>query len=71
MTLPRSVELRWQEDVIERWLHTPGVPADAHANLLEMLRELKDEMNNLAPAQRKSTSVGSALQAEDKTRVVR
>jgi hypothetical protein len=49
MTLPRSVELRWQEDVIERWLHTPDVPADAHAILLEMLRDLKDEMNSLAP----------------------
>ena len=49
MTLSRSVELRWQEDVIERWLHTPGVPADARANLLEMLRDLKDEMNSLAP----------------------
>ena len=49
MTLPRSVELRWQEDVIERWLHTPNVPADAHAILLEMLRDLKDEMSSLAP----------------------
>jgi len=49
MTLPRSVELRWQEDVIERWLHTPGVPADAHAKLLEMLSDLKDEMNRLTP----------------------
>lgn len=49
MTLPRSVELRWQQDVIERWLHTPGVSADAHANLLEMLRDLKDELNSVAP----------------------
>jgi hypothetical protein len=63
MTLPRSVELHWQEDVIKRWLHTPDVPADAHAILLEMLRDLKDEMNSLAPAQRKSTSVENALQA--------
>jgi hypothetical protein len=70
MTLSRSVELRWQEDVIERWLHTPGVPADAHANLLEMLRDVKDELNSLARGT-ESTSVGSALQAEDKTRLVR
>jgi len=49
MTLPRSVELRWQKEVIERWLHTPGVPEDAHAKLLEMLRDVKDEMNGLPP----------------------
>jgi hypothetical protein len=50
MTLPRSVELHWQEDVIERWLlHTPGVSADAHANLREMLRDVKNEINSLAP----------------------
>ena len=48
MTLPRSVELRWQEEVIERWLHTSGVPPSAHAYLLEMLRNVKDEMNSLA-----------------------
>jgi hypothetical protein len=41
MTLPRSVELCWQKDVIEQWLNTSGVPADAHAQLLEMLRDLK------------------------------
>jgi hypothetical protein len=49
MTLPRSVELCWQKDVIERWLNTSGVPADAHAQLLEMLRDLKAEMDISAP----------------------
>lgn len=45
MTLPRSVELCWQKDVIEQWLNASGVPADAHAQLLEMLRDLKAEMD--------------------------
>ena len=56
MTLPRGVELRWQEDVIKRWLNTPGVPRDAHAQLLEMLRDLEDERSSLPPEQRKSPS---------------
>ena len=49
MTLPRSVELCWQKDVIERWLNTSGVPADAQAQLLEMLRDLKAEMDISPP----------------------
>jgi hypothetical protein len=49
MTLPRSVELCWQKDVLEQWLNTSGVPADAHAQLLEMLRDLKAEMDSLTP----------------------
>jgi hypothetical protein len=49
MTLPRSVELCWQKDVIEQWLNTSGVPTDAHAQLLEMLRDLKAEMDISAP----------------------
>ena len=49
MTLLRSVELCWQKDVIEQWLNTSGVPADARAQLLEMLRDLKAEMDISAP----------------------
>ena len=63
MTLSRSVELRWQEDVVKRWLHTPGVPADAHAILLEMLRDLNDEINSLDPAQRRPTNMGNFVVA--------
>ena len=46
MTLPRSVELRWQREVIERWLHTPGIPADAHTNLVQMLKQLETETDD-------------------------
>jgi hypothetical protein len=49
MTSLRSVELCWQKDMIERWLNTSSVPADAHAELLEMLRDLKVEMDISAP----------------------
>jgi hypothetical protein len=49
MTLPRSVELCWQKNVIEQWLNTSGVPADAHAQLLKMLRDLEAEMDLSAP----------------------
>jgi hypothetical protein len=50
MTLPRSAELQWQEETIERWLHTPGIPADARATLIEMLRNLKQEKEDLRVA---------------------
>ena len=66
MTLPRSVELCWQKDVIEQWLNTSGVPADAHAQLLEMLRDLKAEMDISAPAHLMFPNLESALQLQDK-----
>ena len=47
MTLPRSVKLQWQEEMIDRWLNTPGVPDDARSGLLEMLRNVQKEMDNL------------------------
>ena len=47
MTLPRSIELRWQEEMIDRWLNTPGVPDDARSGLLEMLSNVQKEMDNL------------------------
>ena len=48
MTLSRSAELRWQRDVIEKWLNTPGITLDARSGLLEMLKAVKEEMAELA-----------------------
>jgi hypothetical protein len=50
MTLPRSMELQWQRDVIEKWLNTASVPFDARTGLLEMLKEVKEEMGRLEAA---------------------
>jgi len=50
MTLPRSMELEWQREVIEKWLNTPGVPPDARAGLVEMLRGVREEMERLEAA---------------------
>jgi hypothetical protein len=47
MALPRSAELQWQQEIIELWLNTPGIPADARTGLLEMLRDVKEEKENL------------------------
>jgi cell division FtsZ-interacting protein ZapD len=47
MTLPRSVELQWQREIIERWLSTPGVPADAREILFEELQEVNEEIVSL------------------------
>ena len=50
MTLPRSMELEWQREVLEKWLNTPGIPPDARAGLVEMLRGVKEEMGRLEAA---------------------
>jgi hypothetical protein len=50
MTLPRSMELEWQREVIEKWLNTPEVPPDARAGLVEMLRGVREEMERLEAA---------------------
>jgi hypothetical protein len=47
MTLPRSVELKWQQEIIELWLNTPGIPTDARTSLTEMLRNVKEEREDL------------------------
>jgi hypothetical protein len=52
MTLPRGTELQWQREVIERWLNTPSIPFDARTGLLEMLKEVKEEMGRLEAATR-------------------
>ena len=47
MTLPRSAELRWQQEMIEMWLNTACVPPAAQEGLLEMLQAVKKEMEEL------------------------
>jgi hypothetical protein len=54
MTLPRSAELRWQQEVIERWLITRSVPFDAREGLLELLKRVNQEMENLESARSSS-----------------
>lgn len=39
MTSRRVLELQRQKEIIERWLDIPGIPADAHQKLVEMLAE--------------------------------
>lgn len=47
MTSLRGMELQRQKEIIERWLDTPGIPADAQTQLLEMLSDVNKEMQNL------------------------
>ena len=47
MTLPKNIELQWQRETLERWLNSPGVPADAYEVLLQQLQEVKKEIENL------------------------
>lgn len=47
MALPRSAELQWQQEIIELWLNTPGIPDDARIGLNEMLSSVKQEKENL------------------------
>jgi hypothetical protein len=47
MTLPRCIELRWQQDMIELWLCTSTIPDDSRPGLLEMLSVVKKEAENL------------------------
>ena len=53
MALPRSVELQWQKEVIERWLTTGGITPDLRPGLLEMLRVLNDELDDLETERQK------------------
>lgn len=48
MRSQRILELERQKEIIELWLHTPGIPADAHARLSDMLTEVNQEMDRLA-----------------------
>ena len=40
MTSRRVSELQREKEIIELWLHTPGIPTDARQKLLERLAEL-------------------------------
>jgi hypothetical protein len=47
MALPRSMDLQWQREVIERWLNSTDTPLDARPGLLEMLSLVNVEMEKL------------------------
>jgi hypothetical protein len=47
MTLPRSAQLQWQEEIIRLWLVTADIPPDARTELIEMLGAVKREMEEL------------------------
>lgn len=47
MTLPRSAELQWQQEIIELWLETPGIPDNSRTSLLELLETVKEEKKKL------------------------
>jgi hypothetical protein len=47
MTLPRCIELQWQQEIIELWLSTSRIPDDSRPELLEMLSVMKKEVENL------------------------
>ncbi len=44
MTLPRNIELRWQNEVIESRLNTLGISSEAREELLAVQRAVKEEM---------------------------
>ena len=47
MTLPRCIELQWQQDIIELWLNAAETPDDLQPGLLEMLSVMNEELGNL------------------------
>jgi len=46
------IELRRQKEIVEHWLNTPGLPADAQARLLEMLGEVNQEIDSVVTSPR-------------------
>ena len=56
MTLPKKIELRWQNEVIESWLNRPGIPSEAREELLAMQRALKKEMETLEESRTRAAS---------------
>ena len=46
MALDRSMELQWQQETIQRWLKTPGIPEDAREGLLLMLTRVNEELSH-------------------------
>jgi len=47
MTLPRCIELQWQQDIIELWLNAADTPDDLQPGLPEMLSVMNEELGNL------------------------
>jgi hypothetical protein len=45
--LQKLMELRWQLEIIERWIQCSGTPGDSHAQLQEMLDHVKSELRTL------------------------
>ena len=43
----RVLQLRRQKEIIEFWLHTPGIPTDACLKLADMLEEVNKELELL------------------------
>jgi hypothetical protein len=52
MTLPRSIELQWQKEAIERWLKIPEITSDGCEPLLEMLRVVAEQLADLSVSRR-------------------
>ena len=61
--LRRLVELRWQREVIARWLAGSGTPADSQSQLEEMFAQVNAELQILegspAVAKRDTDATGS------------
>lgn len=47
MELPRIAELQWQGEVIKVGLNISNVPQDARTELVEMLKAVKKEIEEL------------------------
>jgi hypothetical protein len=47
VSLPRSIELEWQKQMIEVWLNTPGIPNNARDELVELLDRVKTEIEEI------------------------
>ena len=51
MTLPKSIELQWQKEVIERWVEETEITSDGREQLLEMLRVVTEQLDDLSAGQ--------------------
>jgi hypothetical protein len=56
VTSRRVSELQREKEIIELWLHTPGIPTDARHKLLEMLAEVNTELKVCLVSNKYSTA---------------
>ena len=56
MTSRRVSELQQEKEIIELWLHTPGIPTDARQTLLERLAEVNKEFKDCVVSNKYSTA---------------